>query len=171
MRRESATSARKMKAAERMAAITQLRLRGATLDAIATELGIGRTTVRDALSRAQAANIALATETAAELRQQQAERLDAALLAIFTAVESGELGAIDRMLKIEERRARLYGLDAPARTELSGPGGGPLQAQNVPYDLSLLSDAELASLHALATKALPQPAAGEPTAPAAIAQD
>ena len=31
------------------------------------------------------------------------------------------------MLRIEARRARLLGLDAPARSELSGPEGGPIE--------------------------------------------
>jgi len=37
------------------------------------------------------------------------------------------LAAVDRLLKIQERRAKLLGLDAPKKTELSGPDGEPLQ--------------------------------------------
>ena len=43
---------------------------------------------------------------------------------------------------IKKRRAEMLGLDAPVR--ISGPGGGPIQLQAVPVDLTRLSDEELA---------------------------
>ena len=41
------------------------------------------------------------------------------------------LAAIDRLLKIQERRARLLGLDAPKKMELGGPDGGPIPITEV----------------------------------------
>jgi len=38
---------------------------------------------------------------------------------------------IDRRLKVKERRAKLLGLDAPAKVEASGPGGAPLRVEYV----------------------------------------
>jgi len=43
------------------------------------------------------------------------ERLDVMLLALWRRVQNGDERAIDRALKIEERRAKLLGLDAPIR--------------------------------------------------------
>lgn len=47
---------------------------------------------------------------------------------------------IDRRLKVKERRSKLLGLDAPAKVEQSGPGGGPhlisLNWENAPSDIS-----------------------------------
>ncbi len=37
------------------------------------------------------------------------------------------LKALDRLLKIEERRAKLLGLDAASKQELSGPEGAPIE--------------------------------------------
>jgi hypothetical protein len=39
-------------------------------------------------------------------------RLDAALVAIWPDIEAGDCKAIETMLKIEERRAKLLGLDS-----------------------------------------------------------
>jgi len=57
-------------------------------------------------------------------REEQLERLDAALRAIWPAVESGQLDAIACFLQIEERRSRLLGLDtAPIATEAGSSVG------------------------------------------------
>ncbi|MFI0822338.1 hypothetical protein ACH4TX_41800 [Streptomyces sp. NPDC021098] len=66
-------------------------------------------------------------EQAAEIsvyRQEENERLDALLEAVWPDALTGDPRAIETALKISDRRARLNGLDAPVRTELSGPDGG-----------------------------------------------
>jgi DNA-binding CsgD family transcriptional regulator len=40
--------------------------------------------------------------------------------------------AINSALKIMERRAKLLGLDAPVKAEVTGANGGPIQQQSVP---------------------------------------
>jgi hypothetical protein len=57
------------------------------------------------------------------VRELELTRLDAMLLPLWRRVQAGEEKAIDRALRIMERRARLLGLDAPTRGELSGPEG------------------------------------------------
>lgn len=72
-------------------------------------------------------------------RQQENERLDALLAAVWDKATTPspvfnkereevareiDLKAVDTVLKIIERRAKLNGLDMPQRTELSGPDGG-----------------------------------------------
>src|SRR5450759_3648206 len=76
----------------------------------------------------------------------EAQRLDAALLAIWRRVTKGDDKAIDRMLGIMKRRMELFGLAAPRRQELSG-----LIATLSARDLNLkgLSAAELAELERL----------------------
>ena len=53
-------------------------------------------------------------DLARRYRDEQLERLDAALRAIWPAVEAGQLDAIGCFLQIEERRSRLLGLDCAA---------------------------------------------------------
>lgn len=69
-------------------------------------------------------------EEAEEMRQIEAERLDRAWLAIEDKVRRGDLNAIDRMIRIQERRARMFGLDMPKKLEMSGPEGGPIQTED-----------------------------------------
>jgi len=62
-------------------------------------------------------------EPSDELRKLELERLDAAASAIYPSVKQGQYGAIDRWIKIMERRAKLLGLDAPQKIEGTGEGG------------------------------------------------
>jgi hypothetical protein len=62
------------------------------------------------------------TETA-EYRSLELERLDRMLVSVWSDALKGHLGAIDRVLKISERRSRLMGLDAPVKQEHSGNVG------------------------------------------------
>jgi len=60
------------------------------------------------------------------VRQLELERFDVALDAIFAQVKRGNLGAVDRFIRLSESRRKLLGLDAPTRQEHSGPYGGAL---------------------------------------------
>ena len=44
------------------------------------------------------------------------------LQGLWPRARKGEAAAVDRVLKIGERRAKLLGLDAPTRTALQGGG-------------------------------------------------
>lgn len=84
-------------------------------------------------------------EEAAEVgiyRQQENERLDALLEAAWPRAtqpspvfdkegnvvgEELDMRAVDTVLRLMDRRAKLNGLDMPAKAELTGAGGGPLQ--------------------------------------------
>lgn len=72
------------------------------------------------------------SEAVEEHRKVEGERLNKAWKAISKRAFKGELTAIDSMLRIMDRRAKLLGLDAPSKnqTELTGPDGGPLQIED-----------------------------------------
>ncbi|WP_432185487.1 hypothetical protein [Streptomyces tendae] len=87
-------------------------------------------------------------------RQQENERLDALLEAAWPAAttpkpirnkegdvvgEEIDMRAVDTVLRLMDRRAKLNGLDMPVKTEVSGPDGGPLQ-------MSKTSNAELEAI-------------------------
>ncbi len=57
-------------------------------------------------------------EPAKALRQVELERLDALLTGVWSAARRGNLGAVDRVLKIMDRRAKLLGLDAPTKVAI-----------------------------------------------------
>ena len=139
---ESKTSARRIESKEKQRKALELRLAGATLDEIARVLGFADPSGADkSIRRAMKDTI---QEPADAVRQLELGRMDKALKNIWPHVLTGNFGAVDRLIKIQERRARLLGLDAPARSELSGPNGAPLQTEDVgpKLDLSKLTDEE-----------------------------
>lgn len=73
-------------------------------------------------------------EKVADYRAIELEKLDKLEFAISQSARSGHLGAIDRMLRIMERRARLLGLDTPEKQALVGERGGPIVIRVVEED-------------------------------------
>jgi hypothetical protein len=97
-----------------------LRKAGATYDQIGDKVGITREGARLAVSRALADLSAATTEEAKEVRHLELERLDAMLLGLWQKASRGDPASVDRVLRIQERRARLLGLDAdPGRNNTS----------------------------------------------------
>ena len=105
---------------ERQLKALTLRKAGAGYQAIADALGYKDHTgawraVKSALKRTL-------QEPADELRTLELARLDDMLKAIAPHVAAGNLTAIDRALKIQERRAHLLGLDAPTKQDVTSGG-------------------------------------------------
>lgn len=63
-------------------------------------------------------------DLARRYRDEQLERLDAALRAIWPEVEAGKLDAIQCLLRIEERRSCLLGLDSSSMSALAENSSG-----------------------------------------------
>jgi len=102
---------------EREYEVLRYRKGGMTFDQIAQKLGYAqesgaRAAFKRAIERTRDEGLA------AEDRTLHRARLETALNAIWPKVLKGDLRAIDRMLKILERDAKLHGLDAPVKTEL-----------------------------------------------------
>lgn len=104
------------KSAARTAQVLKLKLRGQTVDEIARTLAISvsaaRRYVRLALD--QLRGDVLDRE---DLQLLEAKRLDNYLQHIEEQIESGSLAALDRALRIQERRSNLLGLDAPKKSQ------------------------------------------------------
>jgi hypothetical protein len=104
-----------VQAIDRQLRALELRKAGASYKVIADALGYAHPS--GAAQAVVAALKAVVREPAEEVRTLELERLDAALLAIWPAVRAGNFGAVDRVVRIMERRAKLLGLD---RTVVSG---------------------------------------------------
>jgi len=121
---------------ERQRQALELRRAGVGFDQIAQQLGYED---RSGAYRAVVAGLKKTLqEPADELRELELSRLDQLLLAVWTAAanlpkkpnEPARMPqhlAIDRVLRIMERRAALLGLDAPKRAEVSGADGAPIE--------------------------------------------
>ena len=109
-----------VKAVDRHLQALELRKAGISYARIAEALGFN-----SPQAAWKAVNCALkktVQEPADELRTLEVERLDAAAAAIYPSVKQGQYGAIDRWIKIMERRAKLLGLDAPTKTDVTSGG-------------------------------------------------
>ena len=95
----------------------ELRSAGLSFREIARELKVAPATAYKAVARGLAAVNAGCREQAQELRTLEALRLDQMQAALWEQATDGDVRAIDRVLRIMERRARLLGLDEPERRE------------------------------------------------------
>ncbi len=114
------SSVRRIRTTEKTLKALELRKRGLNYTQIGKKLGCNRSTAcRYVLSELE--NLAdKCREEAAQVRDLELQRLDALYLKAWEAVEGGDLPAIDRCLRIMERRAKLLGLDAAEKIEHSG---------------------------------------------------
>jgi len=132
---ESLLSPRRIEAAERQRQAVEMRKAGATFPMIAEKLGYASTggaykAVMTALKKTM-------QEPSDAVRNLELERLDALLLALWKQARDGNQGAVDRVLRIMERRAKLLGLDAPTKADITS-GGAPLPIAIVKMDLDEL---------------------------------
>jgi hypothetical protein len=114
------SSVRRIRTTEKTLRALELRKRGLNYTQISKKLGCARSTAcRYVLSELE--NLAdKCREEAVHVRDIELQRLDALYLKAWEAVEGGDLPAIDRCLRIMERRAKLLGLDAAEKIEHSG---------------------------------------------------
>lgn len=90
----------------------QLRLDGLSYEAIAAQLGWrSHASAHNAVQRGLADAVREPTE---QLIRLEVARLDELHRALWPAALAGNVGAVDRVLRVMERRARLLGLDKPA---------------------------------------------------------
>lgn len=120
----------------------ELRKKGLSYLAIGREMGLSESGAHGCVTRALKALRAEAAESAEDVRDLELQRLDRMLTIAEAAAEAGDLSAIDRVLRIQERRAKYLGLDAPTRTDV--------RAEVVArQDLSHLDDDRLAQIERL----------------------
>jgi hypothetical protein len=119
-------------AAQRRQQAVQLRAEGATYKQIASEVGISYQRAHQLVGQAMAEVRADTVADAAALRDRELAKLDALEAGIWTKAAAGDLRAIETVLKLMSRRAKLLGLDAPKAVKV--------EAGN---SVAHLSDAEL----------------------------
>lgn len=139
MANSSARDAAAVRLAERAKQALGLRRAGASYEQIGAQLGITRSAARKVVTKAIAR---IPRDDAEQVLQLELDRLDALLRGLWPQAVKGHGGAVDRVLRVMERRARLLGLDAPTKRELSGPAGGPISVA----DVTQLTDEQLEAL-------------------------
>ena len=113
------TVVNKVETAEQSRRCYELKLAGWSHDKIAAELKVSHGTVQARID----AHIALRVQPLAdELRAVMVDRLDLCIARLHSQIQDDEQGArlarnIEVLVKVEERRAKLLGVDAPERVE------------------------------------------------------
>ena len=97
----------------------QLRQRGLSYREIAATIGVSLTTAYNNVQDCIKELNVIALEEAEIVRDLELARLDAALASIEVKLAKGDLGAINTLLRIQERRARFLGLDMPNKTDIT----------------------------------------------------
>lgn len=118
------TGKRVVKAAERRAKAFELRKAGLSYQTIGAQLGITRQSAHSLVTTALRQLNEKTAEDAAELTRLELERLDDCQAVVVHEMRTGRnrLAAVDRLLRIQERRAKLIGLDAPERLAVREQG-------------------------------------------------
>jgi hypothetical protein len=102
----------------------ELRLGGWSHNDIARKLGITRQLVTEVLTQHRKELEEYVLANATEERKEAAARLDHLLQSVWTQAKEGDLKAVGTVLSIEERRAKLHGLDAVTKSALDLTSGG-----------------------------------------------
>jgi hypothetical protein len=134
------TSAAKAVKLQRQQAALELRRMGIGYVEIGNRLGIGKSQAHRLVQAGLEDARAQIGAEANELKSEEISRLDAMLAGLWPDARKGQQGAVDRVLKIMERRAKLLGLDAPLKLAHGGdPNAPPMKSEHV----HMLTDADL----------------------------
>jgi len=128
-------------AAERERDALELRKTGMTYEQIAKKLEMSSTGAYKCVSRALERLEAETGEKANEVRKLELERLDVMLAGVWKKAQAGNVYAVDRVLRIQERRSKYLGLDAQEESQVLAPpvinfvGLGEARPGNKPEDV------------------------------------
>jgi len=132
----------------------ELRKGGANYRQIAQVLGVGlEAAYNDVQSEMQALRD-LAAAGAEDLRELERQRLDRSTAAMTAIADNGARTPLERikatmaLIRIQERRAKLEGYDAPKRVEHSGRIDTSMEVTTI--DLDALDEAQLLALREIA---------------------
>jgi hypothetical protein len=123
----------------------ELRKAGYSYRAIGERLGISHVQAYTDVNAELARLTELRKDSTEELRELELERLDVLLKGLEPMARVGNPGAVNSYLRVMERRAKLLGLDAPTKQEVTGADGGAIE-QHTTLDLSKLTDEQLRAL-------------------------
>lgn len=115
----------------------ELRRAGASYRQIAKAQGVSLAMAHKYVKRGMKRLIERCKDEAQQVLTLELDRLDAMLMGLWPTASKGNPQAVEKVLKIMERRAAILGTDAPKKVAPTDPEG------NKPWQPGTLSDAEL----------------------------
>lgn len=129
--RHNVSGAKAIANLETQITIMDLRKKGFTYDQIAHRVGKDRAVVVRSVFRTLEEMVKMHRERANSLRELEGGRMEEVIkIAMKVLQDSGDMRAAEVVIKASARRAALYGLDTPTRTEVTGKNGSPIQITN-----------------------------------------
>ena len=126
------TDNKKLLAQERRTQVWALRLSGASVRAIAQQIGISKSRVHTIIV-SELDNLRKERERIVDkYLDMELARIDRLLLAVMPAAQQGDLDAVGEARKLIETKAKMLGLNAPsvARIEHTGADGEPIATRD-----------------------------------------
>lgn len=140
-------SAQRAQGAKSREQALDLRRSGLSYQRIGDAMGISMARAHQLVAKAMEETHRAIAAGADALRAEEVSRLDGMLLALWPKAAGGDVTAVDRVLKIGERRAKLLGIEAPVRIETTGKDGKPIEVSSTAtIDPSKLSTQTLQDL-------------------------
>lgn len=133
------TRPRNVQAVDRRRRAMEMRLAGASLQAIADALGMSVSSVHETIQVGLRESLQPASD---ELREMELQRLDVLWKSLQKGVKAGEADSVRAAVRVMEQRARLLGLYSSSRGDTPPPAG----AAGSP--LSLVVDTMLVNVNA-----------------------
>lgn len=130
--RKKKAIARKAQAVENRLQVMRLRIvAGMTFVEIGKQLNISAQACHKLYWQEVKAHNEMTGDLAAQAHEDELRRLDRASAKVGIMVENGNLLAVDRMLKIEERRRKILGNEPPDKTAVTDSQGNDLVPQHI----------------------------------------
>jgi transposase len=104
---------------QRRAAAAKLRADGLSLAAIAEQLGVVVSTAAMYCNSYYSALAEEGKDASKAARELDLARLDRAILGLHQRIADGDTQAVQALVKVLDRRAKLLGLDAPSKQEIA----------------------------------------------------
>ncbi len=114
------TPRKRLTRGQRRVRVLELTQVGHSTRQVAAELGVSHQTVATDLHAALDSYAALQADETAKLRALETARLDEMLAGVYPKALTGNISAVEAVLAIMQRRAKLLGLDTPVKVDVSG---------------------------------------------------
>lgn len=119
----SPTQPKALSATDLAAKALTLRKNGASYVQIGRALGVTPSGARRAVLRELHKVQIDLEETAREVKAMEIARIDEIMMAVYPLATKGDLYAVDRVIKLMDRRSTYLGLDAPAKKAITDTEG------------------------------------------------